>query len=144
MGGSPAIARYDDARFFTLPGVGPADPAVSVWQGGIYAPAFSGIGVSKSILGRIQLPHSYKEGSDIVVHIHWGHKNAGATANQHLITDIVTLTGTGKNISSLLMVTLKRDPADALDTYTGSAWFLDADAHVQYDAIGSNNIFTKD
>lgn len=178
MGGTASIIdRYDDARFFTLPGVGPADPTLSVWQGNIYAPEFVGTGVSKSIFGRIQMPHSYKEGTDIQIHIHWGHKNAGATANvrwileyvwankdgsmsspsttgvtvaasstdanNHLISNIVTLTGTGKNISSMLMVRLTRDPGDVLDTYAGSTWFIDMDAHVIYDSMGSNAIFTK-
>ena len=177
MGGSPSIDRYDDARFFTLPGVGPADPTQSVWQGAITAPEFVGTGTAKSLMGRIQMPHGYKEGTDIQVHIHWGHKNAGATANvrwileyvwankdgsmasttttgvtvaadaaganEHLISDIVTITGSGKTISSMLMVRLTRDPGDAADTYSGSAWFIDMDAHVIYDAIGSNSIFTK-
>lgn len=76
------IARYDDARFMFLPDDGgSAKAAMTNWQGTINGLEFVGAATMKEISGRIQLPHSYKEGSDIVLHLHWGHKNAGATAN---------------------------------------------------------------
>lgn len=123
----------------------------------------------------MQLPHGYKEASNIVAHIHWSPINAnsgnvifgieytwcnvdgtfgnttlsevtvaaGGTAYKHKVTDIVTITGTGKTISSLVLARFYRKAADALDTYESKVAVFDVDFHIQKDTLGSLSVTTK-
>jgi hypothetical protein len=131
-----------------------------------------------------QLPHSYKQGSDILVHIHWtpglrGSAESGNTVgwkidytwanvngtfgamstadlsdacdgtnDKHQMTPEVTITGTSKNISSMLLCNVKRTDTGADDTWAGTAsgqlpMLLEIDFHFEMDTIGSKTSSSK-
>jgi hypothetical protein len=131
-----------------------------------------------------QLPHSYKQGEDIKVHIHWtpgangvaengntvgwkidyswaninGTFSAMSTADlsdacdgtnhKHQMTPDVTITGTSKNISSMLICNIKRTDTGADDTWAGTAsgslpMLLEIDFHFPIDTIGSRQVGAK-
>ena len=54
-----------------------------------------------------------------------------------------TISGTGKNVSSMLVCRLFRDGANVLDTNTADAVFLEFDFHYQKNSLGSDEEFTK-
>lgn len=58
------------------------------------------------------------------------------TADDHLYTDIVSITGTSKGISSMLICSLERDVSVAND-YTDDAYLLEIDFHYKLDTVGS-------
>lgn len=60
-----------------------------------------------------------------------------------MITPLATITGTGKKISSLLLLRLYRDPTDANDTSTANVYLLEADIHYQSDGVGTVNETAK-
>lgn len=65
------------------------------------------------------------------------------TTAKHYIADIVaSITGTGKDISSILICSLERDVSVAND-YGGSVYLLSADFHILKDSLGSNNETSK-
>lgn len=127
----------------------------------------------------MQLPHKYKEGTDILMHIHWTLPTAGSgggaenvkwdltyswanitaafpvassgtvtvdvqndVVDDHMIDTVATLTGTSKNLSSMLICSLKRDTSVAND-YADDAYLLEIDAHFEIDTIGSRQVGTK-
>ena len=133
----------------------------------------------------VQLPHNYKEGSDLEGHLHWtpcdrGNEENGATvgwkadyswANRvtafaasatidlsdacsgtddlHEKTASVTITGTGKEISSMLLIRLYRSDTGADDTWAGtsnaqSPAILELDFHFEIDSLGSDLERSKD
>lgn len=158
-------------------GAGAAEPDLVAVNGTtLFARAFDGNATSEELFGAIELPHSYKEGSNITIHIHWmptttGSGNvkwnvdyqwvnagdtfgnsvttvsstvaASGTAWDGTNTDIATLTGTGKTISSHLMFRLYRNPGDAADTYTSDAALIAFGVHYEIDTPGSRQITTK-
>lgn len=67
--------------------------------------------------------------------------NAGIAHNEILSLGI--LNGTGKTISSMLMMRLFRDPTDAADTFEASVWLKSIDLHFEKDTVGSRQILTK-
>jgi hypothetical protein len=123
----------------------------------------------------VQVPHSYKEGTDLDFHVHWlGEDNtagdviwkfsyswanigeafpgettiAKAAANGatdvQLLADIVTMDGTDKTVSSMVLCSLKRNSSNVADTLTGkSAYLLEVDFHFQMDTLGSQEETTK-
>lgn len=132
----------------------------------------------------IQLPHDYKQGSDIYVHIHWtpgsrGNEENGkfvgwkldyswaningnfgnmatvdlsdacdGTDHKHQMTPDVAITGTSKNISSMLMCNIKRTDTGADDDWASSTsgqlpMLLELDFHYQKDTVGSRTISAK-
>lgn len=137
--------------------------------------------VMNEVFASVQLPHDYKEGTDVKIHVHWAHNsavndghfvfiiesswaNTGApgdvipSTNQTVITGIqvlgadqyknqikslVTLTGTGKKISSEIFLKLFRDPNNPDDTSTSGIFLIEFDAHYQKDSNGSVNEITK-
>jgi hypothetical protein len=138
--------------------------------------AFDGGATIEQLYGMIEIPHAYKQGSDITLHIHWmptttGTGNvkwginyqwvnagdvysssatlatvtvaASGTAWDGTNTDVVVISGTGKNISSQFAFRLFRDPSDAADTYAGDAALINVGIHYQKDGNGSNNITSK-
>ena len=121
----------------------------------------------------VQIPHRYKEGSDIYPHIHYKRTAAGkptfkiaytwfntgsATAapttvlpldveattytsgSIHQINKSATaISGTGKTISSLLLIKLYRED----NTVTGDVLAYQFDLHFEVDGIGSSTEYTK-
>jgi len=138
-----------------------------------------------------QLPHTYKIGTDLSVHIHWtpgsrGTAEAGATVgwkvawtwasingtfgamqtadlsdtvfnggadpaaavDQHQMTPSVTMTGTGKGISSQIVGYVTRTDTGTDDTWASSTngqlpLLLELDFHFQSDTIGSRQESAK-
>lgn len=179
---------WDDIR--VTPGgfdrAGSADPALVSYQ-----PGGSGIAtflyewqVNDIAYFTVQLPHSYKTGSDIKAHIHctpgangvtengrtvgwkidysWAsiNGNFGAMAtldlsdacdgtnHKHQMTPDVTITGTDKGISSMLICNIKRTDTGTDDTWSGTAsgslpLLLEIDFHFQIDTVGSRESASK-
>jgi hypothetical protein len=65
------------------------------------------------------------------------------TAWQHLKSNEITITWTGKTIWSHIVFRIFRDPTDALDTYASDAVLLSAGLHYQIDTMWSRQINTK-
>ena len=123
----------------------------------------------------VQMPHGYKEGSDLFPHVHWtvASTNAGQVdwfltytwsnrfdsfpaettitmpgtssevANQHLRTDDITMDGTGKKFSNMLVCRISRDGGQGNDTLVGDAGLLEVDFHYNADSLGSREEFVK-
>jgi hypothetical protein len=74
---------YDDMRIipsaFDFPGV--SDPVIGDWQPGGSGTTFKVWCFDQSDSGyfTVQIPHSYKTGEDIKVHMHWTPRNRGTT-----------------------------------------------------------------
>ena len=178
---------WDDMRIlpgsFDRPGV--ADPAIVPYApgggGNTYLWEFAKNDIASFT---IQLPHSYKQGTDIGVHIHWtpgtrGNEESGTTVgwkvdcswaningtfgalstsdlsdttvgtdHTHQMTPEVNITGTGKNISSMLLCNVKRT-----DTGTDDTWasinsgqlplLMEIDFHYEIDTVGSRTESSK-
>jgi hypothetical protein len=61
------------------------------------------------------------------------------TANDNQVAEFpAAISGTGKDIGSILVCRLFRDANDAADTFTADAGLLEFDFHIQVDAIGSD------
>lgn len=132
----------------------------------------------------VQLPHSYHQGEDILVHLHWtaGPNGAGengatvgwkivyswtnldgtfpnpstadlsdacdGTDHKHQMTSNVTVTGSGKTISSMLICNIVRTDTGADDTWAGSGagnipMLLEVDFHFPLDTVGSRTSAAK-
>jgi len=132
----------------------------------------------------IQVPHNYKSGSNIYVHIHWtpgpnGSAENGATVgwkidyswaningnfgtmltadlsdacdgtnHKHQMTPDVSITGTDKGISSMLICNVKRTDTGTDDTWAGTAsgslpLLLEIDFHYEIDTVGSRQRTAK-
>lgn len=173
---------WDDLRIvpgsFDRPGV--SDPAMVVYDvngGGVNTYLWE-FGKNDIASFTVQIPHSYKEGEDIYVHIHWtpgpngvaengnyvgwkidyswanidGNFGTMATANlsdacdgtnhKHQMTPESTVTGTSKEISSMLLCNVKRTDTGTDDTWSGSGagnlpLLLEIDFHFPMDYRGS-------
>jgi hypothetical protein len=181
MGGAnPYVGDlWDDVRMIvSARTVGANAPSLEVFRDGLRAWRFDNGASLKEIFLSAQLPHSYLEGSDIRLHVHWAHVEGSDNGNvvwsaeyawasnleampasatpssspvavsasqqyMPIITPIATLTGTGKRISSLLLVRLFRDPTVAGDTSTANVYLLEADLHFQKDSVGTVNETAK-
>jgi hypothetical protein len=132
----------------------------------------------------VQLPHNYKQGTDIKAHIHWTAGSRGTaesgntvgwkidyswinidgafgamgtadlsdacdgTDHKHQTTDSVTISGTGKNISSMLICNVKRTDTGTDDTWVSTTTgelplLLEIDFHYEIDTIGSRQAGVK-
>ncbi len=132
----------------------------------------------------IQLPHAYKEGTNISCHIHWTAGADGVTENgqavgwkvsytwadmdstfgnmstlnlsdacdgvnhKHQMTPDISINGSGKTISSMLLLNIERTDTGADDTWTGSTsghlpMMLEMDLHYQIDTLGSSSTLVK-
>ena len=186
---------YDDLRVpvsATTNG-GTKDPDFAVFKTdgsgsqGVFLQWFSAT-IEEELYFDVQMPHNWKEGSDIEPHIHWTPKTTGATGEfvkwgleytwsnvnevfgdttiiysdvtsettatvsgdtvmtegKHHITDIGTISATGKTLSSMLVCRIFRDATDTDDDYTYDAGLLEIDFHYEIDSLGSEEEFTKD
>lgn len=181
------------AKSFEQTGLGYEDlrvSAVTTNAGGSQAPTFvkfrdngsgsQGVfgysfvaGAEKELYFSVQLPHSWRQGTDIKAHVHfttlatttgtvtWGLEytwcNIGdtystttlatnsydITANsqyKHILSPLVTISGSGKTISSVLLCRVYRA---ATDTNTGAMILTDVDFHYQIDTLGSSQETSK-
>lgn len=134
-----------------------------------------------------QLPHRYKQGTDLGAHIHWSPVSSGAagefvkwgleytwvnidgtfgnttiitsdasaagtattsgdaslTTKKHYITALGTISGSGKNISSMLICRVFRNSSHADDDLAAGAWAFEVDFHFEIDTMGSRQNFVK-
>lgn len=167
---------YEDLKIGSSLRAG-ANPTPSFAQitglGNVYLYKFGAL-VSDNLYATIQLPHNWKQGTDITPHLHWTTEDSNAgnivwileytwanylgnfgtttvvevtsangTAYRHNMTNFGTISGSGKTISSILMIRLSRNGAAAADTYTSTAALLDFDIHYEVDSLGSDTITTK-
>jgi hypothetical protein len=130
----------------------------------------------------IQIPHTYKEGTDVVFHIHWTIDTSGAgggaenvewdysysassptadnseqwpvattgtqtvdvqneAQHDHIMDDIVTITGTNFKTSEVIIMSLTR--TGTTDSYGGHALLVSADVHHEIDTVGSRTVSAK-
>ena len=179
---------YDDIRInpgsFDRPGS--SDPAIVAYSpaaGAIttYAYEFAKNNIASFT---VQIPHSYKVGEDIKVHIHWtpgtrGNEENGATVgwkidyswasindtfpematldlsdacdgtdHKHQMTPDISITGSGKGISSMLLCNVKRTDTGTDDTWASTTTgqlplLLEIDFHFPIDTLGSRDWGTK-
>lgn len=178
---------WDDLRI--TPGsfdrVGVSDPAIVVYAPGGGANTYLYEFQLDDIASfTIQLPHGYKQGTDITCHVHWtpgarGNEENGATVgwkvdyswanidgnfgalatvdlsdtcdgtdHKHLMTPSGTITGTSKEISSMLICNIKRTDTGTDDTWAGTAsgqlpMILEIDFHYEIDTLGSRQVGIK-
>jgi len=178
---------WDDLRI--VPGsfdrVGASDPAIQAITPGAGTTTYLWEFAKNDIVSfTAQLPHTYKQGEDISVHLHWtpgpwgvaengntvgwkvqytwanidGTFGAMVTADlsdacdgtdyKHQKTPAVTITGTGKTISSMLICNLTRTDTGADDTWSSAVpgeqpMILEVDFHFPIDTVGSRQIGTK-
>jgi len=141
---------------------------------GVYALGFAD-NRDEELFFTVQIPHSYKQGTDILPHVHWlplgadtgvvewqleytwanidsafpttstatGTDAGAGTANTHQVVSLSTITGTSKNISSMLLCRIHRDGGNGSDTYTGDAVLLEIDFHFQINTMGSRQELVK-
>ena len=182
FGGDATV--WDDVRIvpsqFDRPGV--TDPTIQDWQPAGSGTTFKVWCFNQTQAGYFtcQLPHSYKEGSDIHVHCHWTPKDRGVaediktvawkmdyswanidgtfgasatadmtdtctgTNHKHKMTPSATLTGTSKNISSMLVCKIYRDSGDTwVGTTANGPALLELDFHFEADSFGSKTVLAK-
>jgi len=87
-----------------------SEPAFESWQNGLFAFHFDPANDSTNSLHfSAQLPHSYKEGTDLCAHIHWSPKttNEGSVVWKLEYT-IISINGTFASSDTLICI----DPAD--------------------------------
>lgn len=157
---------------------------------GVYAYAFGDEAVEaneEQMWFDAELPHAYKNGSDIIAHVHWSPAAGGAAgefvkwgleyvwrnidgtfgntaiirsdasaaatattsedgtlaADKHYVTVIGTISGTGKEISSVLLCRIFRNSSDGDDDLTEDAFGLVANFHHEIDTMGSRQEMVK-
>jgi len=158
-----------------LPTMSP--PNVTGYKGGQVL-AFGNVADS-FIYFNAQLPHTYKEGTDIKLHLHWVIPTSGAgggaenvkwdcsyswanidgtfpvastgtvtvdvqndVLDDHMVDTIVTISGSGKTISSMLICSLNRDTAVA-NNYGDDAYLVGIDFHHEINTMGSRQELSK-
>lgn len=84
---SPLIdGLWDDCRFLlTAKPIGPNNPSLTVFMGGIKLWQYSSSNLNE-LDCVAQLPHAYREGSDLRLHLHWCHN--GATDNGAVVWQV--------------------------------------------------------
>lgn len=179
---------WDDLRItpgsFDRPGI--SDPAYVAYAPNdgaltVYVPEF---GKDDFVSFFIQMPHGYKEGTNILVHLHWtpgarGNEENGALVgwkvdytwanygenfsdmqtadlsdacdgvdHRHQMTTEVSINGTGKTISSMLLCNVRRTDGGADDTWSSALsgqlpLLLEVDFHYRLDSLGSRTHSNK-
>lgn len=74
---TPRPSTWDDLQILGSARPGASAPTLAVYRGGIYGLEFSA-SATNEIHGSIELPHAYKEGSDLVPHVHFATKDTTA------------------------------------------------------------------
>lgn len=136
--------------------------------------------IEEEVYFSVEMPHGWKEESDIKPHVHWFPvtdlsstnvewgleyfwTNVAATipnttiinsytpiaahtpvtAYKHVITELGTISGTGKTISSILMCRVYRIAGSVNDDYADDAGVLQIDFLYQSDQLGSTGEYSK-
>lgn len=68
---------------------------------------------------------------------------ADGTQYKHQVHDLVTISGSGLGISSMILVRIARLGSDGADTFTGTAALLEIDLHYQINSLGSDDEYVK-
>jgi hypothetical protein len=157
---------------------------------GVYAYSFAYQAVAgneEELFFSQQLPHGYKEGTDLKPHIHWSPAVSGAagqfvkwgleytianvdgtygntaiiksdasgastattsgdstlTAGKGYVTAIGTISGTGVEVSAMLICRVFRNSSHADDTLAQAAFGCEIDFHHQIDTLGSRQEYVK-
>lgn len=103
-----ATPVWDDLR---VPGLatrlGANAPDLEVFQDTLYLNAFAGTGTVEQAYFAVQVPHSYKEGTDLEAHIHWSHKIAEPSADGGVVWKLdyswVNIDGTFPTVGTIVM-----------------------------------------
>jgi hypothetical protein len=170
---------WDDLRIipgsFNFPGS--AYPTLQDWQPGGSGTTFKVYCFDQSDVAyfTVQMPHSYKLGTDIYAHVHWTPRDRGTTEgtatvnwelnyswaniegvfgasanvdmtdacqstnHEHLMSPSVSITGTDKGISSMLVCQIARGTDDTWEgTGANGPALLEIDFHYEIDTIGSD------
>lgn len=61
---------WDDIQLLGISRLGASAPSLSAYRGGLFGLEFSAT-LDNSIHGAMELPHTYKEGTPLMVHVHW-------------------------------------------------------------------------
>jgi hypothetical protein len=179
---------WEDIRInpgsFDRPGVSdPTQVVYDVGGGGVNSYLYQ-FAVNNLASFTVQIPHNYKIGEDIYVHLHWtpGPKGTAEKGkyvgwkinyswakiggifetmqtadltdmcagenHKHQMTKDVRITGTDKNISSMLICNVKRTDTGIDDDWVGSTsgnlpLLLEIDFHYPVDTLGSRTIYIK-
>lgn len=72
-------------------------PDLEIFRGSLYGLAFAGSGgvATEQTYFAIHIQHDYKVGTDITLHVHWGHKIASPTGNAKWFIDYSVARGYG-------------------------------------------------
>jgi hypothetical protein len=180
---------YDDLRVdgSRVQNSGVTAPNWAVFVGGLYTNFFEDT-KTQSVYFNVQMPHAWKQGTDMGAHVHWTTNataplattvrwtieyqwvNIGSNMNlatnnttsgytvltnaninpdnslavgEHAITSMGTISGSGMNLSSVLVCRVYREGAGSNDTYTGNAALLSIDFHYEIDSFGSTTEYAK-
>jgi len=68
---------------------------------------------------------------------------ADGTIDKHQVTSLPTISGSGLNISWVMVCRLTRLGDDGQDTYTGNVFFHEFDIHYEVETLGSRQEFVK-
>jgi hypothetical protein len=69
-------ALWEDIIIYpTSLGSAASSPDLSTFKGNILAYGFDGVNTLEQLYGSIEIPHSYKEGTDLRMHLHWSPSN---------------------------------------------------------------------
>ena len=84
-------------------------------------------------------------GNTTIIHGDTATLDEDLVAGKHYLTELGTITGTGKTLSSMLVGRVYRDAAAALgtDDYDDDAGLLEIDFHYEIDAPGSRSEYIK-
>jgi len=178
--------QWDDIRI--VPGAfdfpGNSDPSLADWQPGGEGATFKlyEFAEADEVTITVQLPHSYKQGTDLKPHVHWTPGDRGSEENgntvawkldytiispvgiylastnvdlsdtvtgtdhQHELGPSGTISGTGLEVSSIMVGRLYRDSTGdtwATDTVGNRPMILEFDLHFEVDGHGSDTELAK-
>ena len=172
-------AVWEDLRI--VPGAfefaGASDPTLESWQPGGAGATFKVWKFKQldEVFFTCQLPHTYREGTDIRAHVHWTPADRGVAEDtkrvdwkldyswantdavfiasqnvsmtdtcdgvddKHLVTPSASITGTGKEVSSIVVCRLYRDNTDTWVSVLAaqSPALLEFDLHFEVNTMGS-------
>lgn len=173
-----AATVWNDVNISLVPPAGQSSalPTIVAIKGDAYLDCYAFSGTNSTpdeIHGSLEIPHSYKEGTDLQFHLHWaptttnvgnvhwqlryawfnnGSVPTGALATATDTTSgvawqeqnsVFTLSGAGMNMGSRIIFCLFRDPVNAADTYAFNSAVYDLGFHFEQDTLGSRLVTTK-
>ena len=103
-----AIGVWDDVNVGSVSlGVGATAPdLVQIGTTGIYARGFNGAGATvEQLFGEMEIPHTYKEGTDLYFHVHWKGAAGGEGNVKWQLTYVIEHSGEQRVNGSTIFVT---------------------------------------